>query len=71
MKLSGGGREKPKKYYRENKEKIKKRERERSRKLDRFEKTEKIRRILDRYYGLKKKRGKKVNNYKDEQINFW
>ena len=53
---NGGGKEKAKKYYRGNKEEIEKRERERYRKLDRFEKKDKIRRSLDRYYRLKKER---------------
>ena len=53
---NGGGKGKAKKYYRENKEEIKKRERERYRKLDRFEKKDKMKRSLDRYYRLKKER---------------
>ena len=64
---NGGGKEKAKKYYRENKEEIKKRERERYRKIDRFVKKNKIKRSLDRYYRLKKE---KVNNYKDKQVSF-
>ena len=47
---NGGGKEKTKKYYRENKEEIKKRERD------------KIKKSLDRFYRLKKER----DNYKDE-----
>ena len=53
---NGGGKEKAKKYYRENKEEIKQRERERYRKLDRFVKKNKIKRSLDRYYRLKKEK---------------
>ena len=53
---NGGGKEKLKKYYTENKEEIKKRERERYIKLYRFEKKDKIKRSLDRYYRLKKER---------------
>ena len=43
---NGAAKEKGKKYYRENKEEIKKRERERERyrKLDKFEKKDKIKR---------------------------
>ena len=55
---NGGEKEKAKKYYRENEEEIKKRERERYRKLDKFEKKDKIKRSLDRYYRLKKEREK-------------
>ena len=51
-----GGKEKAKTYYRGNKEEIKKRERERYRKLDRFEKKDKIQRSLDRYCRLKKEK---------------
>ena len=51
-----GGKEKATKYYGENKEEIKKRERERYRKLDRFEKKDKIKISLDRYYRLKNER---------------
>ena len=46
--------ENAKKYYRENKEEIKKRESERYRKLDRFERKDKIKRSLNIYYRLKK-----------------
>ena len=53
---SGGGKERVKKYYRENKAEIKKRERKRYRKLDKFKKKDKIKRSLDRYYRLKKER---------------
>ena len=42
--------------------KNKKRERERYRKMDKFEKKDKIKKSLDRYYRLKKER----DNYKDE-----
>ena len=53
---NGGGKEKENKYYRENKEEIKKIERGRYRKLDKFEKKDKIKRSLDRYYRLKKEK---------------
>ena len=53
---NGGGKEKAKKYYREHKEQIKKRERERYRKLDIFEKKDKIKKGLEKYYRLKKER---------------
>ena len=51
---NGGGKEKAKRYYRQNIEEIKKREREKYRKLDKFEKKDKMKRSLDRYYRLKK-----------------
>ena len=51
---NGGEKEKAKKYYREIKEEIKKRERKRYRQMDKFEKRDKIKRSLDRYYRLKK-----------------
>ena len=54
--INGGGKEKAKKYYKENKEEIKKRERERYRKLDKFGKKDEIKRPLERYYRLKKER---------------
>ena len=53
---NGGGKEKSRKYYIEDKEEIKKKEREKYGKLDRFEKKNKIKRSLDRYYRLKKER---------------
>ena len=53
---NGGGKEKSRKYYIEDKEEIKKKEREKHGKLDRFEKKDKIKRSLDRYYRLKKER---------------
>ena len=51
---NGGGKEKSKRYYRQNKDEIKKRERKKCRKMDKFEKKDKIKRSLDRYYRLKK-----------------
>ena len=51
---NGGGKEKA--YYRENKEEIKKRERKRYREMVKFERKDKIKRSLGRYYRLKKKR---------------
>ena len=59
---SSGGKEKTIEYYKENKEKIKKRERERYRNMDKFEKNDKIKKILDRYHRLKNEK----DNYKDE-----
>ena len=53
---NGGGKEKAKIYYRQNKEEIKKREREKYRKMHKFEKKDKLKRSLDRYYRLKKER---------------
>ena len=53
---NGVGKEKTNKYYRENKEEIKKKERERYKKLDMFDKKDKIKRSLERYYRLKKER---------------
>ena len=61
---NGGGKEKAKKYYRENKEAIKKRQRIRYRKMDKFESKDKIKRSLDRYYRLKKEK-EEVTNYKE------
>ena len=58
---NSGGKVKAKKYYRENKEEIIKREREKYRKMDEFEKKDKIKRSLDKYYRLKKE-----SNCKDE-----
>ena len=58
---SGGGKEKAKKYYRENKEEIKKTERGRYRKLDKFEKKREDKKSLDRYYRLKEEN---EDNYK-------
>ena len=52
----GGGKEKAKKYYTENKEVIKKRERIRYRKMDKFERKDKIKRSLDRCYRVKKEK---------------
>ena len=59
---NSGGKEKAIEYYKENKEKIKKRERERYRNMDKFEKNDKIKKSLDRYYRLKNEK----DNYKDE-----
>ena len=59
---NGGGKEKAKEYYKKNKEEIKKREMEKYRNMEKFEKKDKIKKILDRYYRLKKER----DNYKDE-----
>ena len=54
---NGGGKEKAKRNYIENNEGIKKRVRKRYKEMDKFEKKkDKIRRSLDRYYRLKKKR---------------
>ena len=53
---NGGGKEKARKYYVENKEETKKRERKRYKEMDKFEKTDKIKRSLERYYRLKKER---------------
>ena len=52
---NGGGKEKARKYYIENKEETKKRERKRYKEMDKFEKTDKIK-SLERYYRLKKER---------------
>ena len=62
---NGGGKEKARKSYIENKEQIKKRERKRYKEMDKFEKKDKIERSLDRYYRLKKQK-EKMSNYKDE-----
>ena len=53
---NGGGKEKARKYYIENKKEIKKRERKRYNEMDKFEKKDKIKRSLDRHYRLKKER---------------
>ena len=55
---SGGGKEKPKKYYGENKEEIKKKRNRKVQKMDKFEKKDKIKRSLDRYCRPKKEREK-------------
>ena len=53
---NGGGKEKAKKYYKENKEEIKKEKGKDIKKWINLKKKDKIKRSLDRYYRLKKER---------------